>query len=770
MRPESGVPRRTSLRAKFVRILLFVSLLTGVSTLSIVVVLNVRASARELSRVERTIQEGIVSKGRLLTKNHALALRSLTLDNAFLDMQRLVERAVQEEEDLAYGVYVDSRKQTLAASVRGETAGEADPPPSEAWRKFGLDEAELLVGAAVTKPRVFKGKDVLDVAVPVATEDGEALGTIRYGLSLNRVHEANAQAKRDAREQLRNSVLSIAALVITATLLGLLLSRHQAVHVTKPVEALTRAAEDLAAGKRSVSVKIDSGDELEVLGSSFNRMVDELNASYRDLEQMNRTLEHKVLERTTELALKNRDMQLVLDNVDQGFIMLSRDGVIVGERSRVVDEWFGFPRGPLPLWDCLSPTSRKFAMSLRLAWEQLMVGFLPLEVSVSQLPGRLSSGARTWSVRYLPLLQGEELEGMLVVIADVTERLAHERDEAEQSELINSFKKLVGDRAGFTAFFREAEAMLDVVVSRSEDTASLKRTLHTLKGNSGMMGLSVVARLCHALEDQLAEDGAMSPATLKELRDRWSAVREHIMRFVRHESERVMEVPELEYRTLVSRLSRKERHEDVLHQVLAWQLEPATRWLSRLGEQARALSRRVGKGEIELEIIGEGVCLDPRVWNGFFAELSHVVRNAVDHGFESAEERGVRGSATPPRLRLKAEVSEGVLSIEVADNGRGIDWERVKDIARERGLPHATPSQQMAAVCADGVTTRTNVSDISGRGVGMASFRRCVEELHGRLQVRSSRGQGTSWIASFSLADERANRPSLAVLDSAMGT
>jgi two-component system chemotaxis sensor kinase CheA len=121
-------------------------------------------------------------------------------------------------------------------------------------------------------------------------------------------------------------------------------------------------------------------------------------------------------------------------------------------------------------------------------------------------------------------------------------------------------------------------------------------------------------------------------------------------------------------------------------------------------------------------------------------------------------------------LRLKAEVSEGVLSIEVADNGRGIDWERVKDIARERGLPHATPSQQMAAVCADGVTTRTHVSDISGRGVGMASFRRCVEELHGRLQVRSLRGQGTSWIASFPLADQRANRPSLAVSDSAMGT
>jgi nitrate/nitrite-specific signal transduction histidine kinase len=119
-------------------------------------------------------------------------------------------------------------------------------------------------------------------------------------------------------------------LVSLVTGLGLVLGRAQAVHITEPVGALTKAAEALAGGNRSARVDIASGDELSVLGASFNRMVDELNSSYRELEQMNRTLEQKVEARTAELATKNRDMRLVLDNVDQGFINLSPKGVMAG--------------------------------------------------------------------------------------------------------------------------------------------------------------------------------------------------------------------------------------------------------------------------------------------------------------------------------------------------------------------------------------------------------------------------------------------------------
>jgi HAMP domain-containing protein/HPt (histidine-containing phosphotransfer) domain-containing protein len=753
---------RKSLRGKFVRILLFVSALIGITTLASVVFLNAQSSAFELAQVEGHIQEGLSSKGKVLTRNHALALRGLTLDNAFLDMQKLIEQAVRDEPDLVYGIFVNSDRESLAASRRGDKAG-AEPPAKDAWRAVGLAEGELLVNQATVKRTTRLGQDLLEVAVPVTSEEGEALGTVRYGLSLERMHQALDRAKHDSRTRLWRTVIWIGTLVTAMTVLGLLLSRSQAVRVTEPVEALTRAAEDLASGNRAVRVNIGSGDELELLGSSFNRMVEELDGSYRALEQMNRTLEHKVEVRTLELAVKNRDMQLVLDNVDQGFITLSPDGVILGERSRVVSEWFGKSEGQVALWDYLNVTSRGFAVALRLGWAQMQDGFLPLEVCITQLPERLTNGTRTWSFRYLPFFEGSEMEGVLVVVADVTEQLAREREDAEQTELMQGFKKLMLDRSGFTNFLREAGGMVEEITSRraGSDLTSLKRTLHTLKGSSGMMGLTVVARLCHTLEDQIAEGGKMQESTVRDLASRWAAIGDHVARFVGTGGQRVIEIPESEYTALVSRLSRNERQEDVLHQVLSWQLEPASRSLMRLADQAKALSRRLGKGELDVEVIGSGVRLDPDVWGPFFSELSHVVRNAVDHGFEAVDELRAKGKLVRNTLVLRAEIVDDALTFEVTDDGRGIDWQAIKERAQARGLPHATPAQLLAALCADGVTTRDGVTEISGRGVGMAAFRRRVDALQGRIDVRSSPGAGTSWFIRFPWPPEGATRGSI---------
>jgi two-component system chemotaxis sensor kinase CheA len=740
-----------SLRGKFVRILLFVSSLMAIATTFIVVLMSAQASSEYFKSVQGHIQDGIISKGKVLTQNHALALRSLALDNAFLDMQRLVERAVKDDQDLVYGVFVNNEHNTLAKSRHGDSVDKPEPPDKDAWRSLGLSEGELLVKSPTVKRTTRLGLDLLEVAVPVVSEDGEALGTIRYGLSTERMHEALAHAKRDSESRMWRSVLLIVAMVSAVTLLGLVLSRAQAVHITKPIDALTRAAEALAAGDRSVRVDISSGDELAVLGGSFNRMVDELQSSYRDLEQMNRTLEQKVDARTAELALKNRDMRMVLDNVDQGFINLTPQGVMGGERSAVVGQWFGVSGQTQPFWEYISHFSRSFAVAFRLAWSQIDDGFLPLEVCLSQLPQQLSQGTRTWSFRYLPFYREGELEGLLMVVADVTDRLAREREEAEHGELMSGFKKLMLDRSGFNSFLQDATNMVDQITSpgAASDPAALRRTLHTLKGNAGVMGLTIVAQLCHTLENQLAEEANMTPRTLAELRSRWTAISAHIATFVGATAQRMIEVPEAEYAALISKLSNSDRQSDVLRQLLSWQLEPATRALARVADQAKSLARRLGKGDLEVEIVGQDVRLDPQHWAPFFSELSHVVRNAVDHGLEPTEERQALSKPVRGNLILSARVEGEQLTFEVTDDGRGIDWAAIAERAQELGLAHSSQSELLEALCSDGLTTRDAVSDVSGRGVGMASFRERVSALHGRIEVRSAKGVGTSWYIRF---------------------
>jgi two-component system chemotaxis sensor kinase CheA len=748
----NAVIKFESLRGKFVRVLLAVSVLMSIATTFIVVLMSAQASSEHFAAVQGHIQDGIISKGKVLTEQHALALRSLVLDNAFLDIQRLVERAVKDDQDLVYGLFVNGDLTTLAKSQRGD-AVESTMPGKEAWRSLGLREDELLVRSPSVQRLTRLDRDLLEVAVPVVSEEGELLGTIRYGLSTERMREALARAKRDSQTRLWHSVLLSVALVSVVTGVGLMLSRAQAVRITEPVKALQHAAEALASGDRSVRVSINSGDELALLGSSFNHMVDQLDSSYRELERMNRTLEQKVAERTAELAHKNRDMHLVLDNVDQGFINLSPDGAMAGERSAIVTQWFGPSDPAQAFWEYIERFSGSFASLFNCAWSQIADGFLPLAMCLSQLPAQLTQGQRAWSFRYLPLYgdeSGTELEGVLMVIADVTDRLAREREEAEHGELMQASKRLLLDRNGFSSFLQEATAMVDQIVSPSGSASviSLKRTLHTLKGNAGVLGLTVVAQLCHALETQLDVQASMTQATLAELRSRWTVIIDHVTSFL-GASQQVIEVPEAEYSALVSRLSDTDAESEALKQLLSWRLELASKPLSRLGDQAKALARRLGRGEISIHVSGDNVRLDPQYWAPFFAELVHLVRNAVDHGLERPSERLEQGKPAEGSLAFRASVDEDQLTFEVSDDGRGIDWASIIARAKERGLRHSTQAELLDALCADGVTTRNVVDDVSGRGVGMASFRQRLETFSGTLEVRSAKGVGTSWFMRF---------------------
>lgn len=749
--------RIKSLRRKFVQTLLLVSILITIPTLVVVGTTSVRSSNAHLEATKKHIETGILSKGKVLTRNHALALRGLTLDNAFTDMQSLVNQAVEEDADLAYGIYVDSEGATLAFCEQGQKCGAHQTPDKDAWKKVGLTEQTLRVSKEQVRHATVLGENVLEVAVPVAGEAAHdpPLGTIRYGLSTRRMTQAIKDAKIESERALNRSLTLLASVIGLATIVGLFLSRRQAVKITRPVVELTEAANQLAKGNRSVRVDIDSGDELQHLGMSFNLMVDQLHASYGKLEEMNRTLEQRVQQRTSELATKNRDMRLVLDNVNEGFVTLSGDGVMASERSRVMNEWFGSGREGDTFWDFLSRVSQSFAVEFRLAWEQLKEGMLPLPLCINQLPSRLCNEGRTWSMIYVPFLNGDDFEGMLVVIADITERLAHEREEAAQQELMHSFKRLMLDRSGFTNFLGEGTEMVSTICSGklAPNSVELKRTLHTLKGNTALMGLGFVAKLCHSLEEHLEYTGELSPQLLGQLQKRWRIIRGHISNFVGDGSQRMVEIPASEYSIILSRFTQDSDKQALMHQLLKWQLEPVSKYFDGLAEQARALAFRLGKGKIAVHTDASNIRVDGDQWAPFFLELTHVVRNAVDHGLESPEERRSTGKSDVGTLIFKARSANNRLLFELKDDGRGIAWSKIREKARAAGLPHASHADLVNALCHDGLSTKESANQVSGRGVGMAALRTQVVERQGRIDAVSTVGVGTTITISFPLAN-----------------
>jgi two-component system chemotaxis sensor kinase CheA len=138
------------------------------------------------------------------------------------------------------------------------------------------------------------------------------------------------------------------------------------------------------------------------------------------------------------------------------------------------------------------------------------------------------------------------------------------------------------------------------------------------------------------------------------------------------------------------------------------------------------------------------VRLDPEVYGAFFSDLVHLVRNAIDHGIESPEERAARGKPPIGKMTFNVQARDNRVAFEISDDGRGIDWAVIAELGASFGLPSRTPAERLAILCRQGVTTRSEVSETSGRGVGMSAVKQRVDAMHGRLEVDSN-STGTKW-------------------------
>ncbi len=165
----------------------------------------------------------------------------------------------------------------------------------------------------------------------------------------------------------------------------------------------------------------------------------------------------------------------------------------------------------------------------------------------------------------------------------------------------------------------------------------------------------------------------------------------------------------------------------------------------RLPRLVHDLGMRLGK-EIALDISGETIELDKTVLEKLGDPLVHIVRNSVDHGIEMPEERLAAGKSRQGTITLHAEHHGSAVVIEVGDDGRGLDYDRILALAKQRGLvaPDATlaPEEIAQLIFAPGFSTANAVSDISGRGVGMDVVWRHIKELRGEVRVESTPRKG----------------------------
>ncbi|MGN6374340.1 MAG: chemotaxis protein CheA [Sphingomonas sp.] len=198
-----------------------------------------------------------------------------------------------------------------------------------------------------------------------------------------------------------------------------------------------------------------------------------------------------------------------------------------------------------------------------------------------------------------------------------------------------------------------------------------------------------------------------------------------------------VELPEL------GRLTR-----EIQDNVMSLRAQPIRQVFSRVPRLLRDLTAETGK-QVRLETFGETTEVDKGVIEKIGDPLTHLIRNAVDHGLESPDDRLAAGKPAEGIIRLSAEQRGARIIITVSDDGRGIDRARVRAKAVEKGLIAAdavlTDEEIDDLICAPGFSTAATISNISGRGVGMDVVRSNVEALGGRVDIASVPGHGTTF-------------------------
>jgi signal transduction histidine kinase len=479
--------------------------------------------------------------------------------------------------------------------------------------------------------------------------------------------------------------------------------------------------------------------------------------------------------KSAEASQRAADIRRILDNVDEGFVRVTLDGRMSKERSAVLEQWFGVVADNAKFVDHVRRVDPAGAEAFALNWEQLRDDFLPVELVLDQMPRRIRAGAKTLALRYQPVLDGETLTEVVLVVSDVSAEVARELAEAELRNLLGALKHILLDRDGFIQFVREASTLVDLIAHATFTGPELLRQIHTLKGNASLFEITSVSRLCHELESRLLADGsALSALESRALLDAW----EPIARLAGQQSDANcgasrLDVAESEHGEVIGMLLDGVPRAEVVQRLQRWKLEPSRRRLQRLAEGARATALRLEKGAIDVSIEDGGVRLPERAWAPFWTTLVHLLRNALDHGLESPEERALSGKPGRGQLRLRTAIEAGELVIEIGDDGRGIDWDALRAKAAESGLAHVTRDDMVAALFADGISSRRFTTEDSGRGVGMGAVRRACTELGGTIEVASAPGEGTRFTMRFSsvnppprAGEARAERPSAFALRS----
>lgn len=485
------------------------------------------------------------------------------------------------------------------------------------------------------------------------------------------------------------------------------------------------------------------------------------------LENYSKNLEQMVADRTRELSRLNQTMSALLDSLGQGFFIFGADGKIFDVTSKACEVTIeARPHGQM-IWDTLKLPLDKVEGFKK--WMQtLFMEMLPFEDLSPLGPASYPhSAGRHIALEYHPLRTAEgAMEGVVVVASDITSLIEAQRQAETEKQHAKLIINMIKGKREIRRFIQEAQIMMAAI--REEVTAdhervdheNLFRQLHTLKGGAALFSIKKVAERSHEAETILSElNRHWSHPAYIALRGKCFEIEEAFTQFLTEtreilgstamSDERQIEVAITKLNQIARRVGALPGGGPVAQElILELVMEPVASFVEPYNDVILSLSSKLEKNVAPLEIKNPSLMIVPEIYTPLFGTLIHAFRNAIDHGIETPEWRSSHGKSEEGHITadfsLVHRETFPYLLIKIADDGQGINPEKVREKLSSQGKnTHAESDLEVIQHIFDSqFSTRTEVTDISGRGVGMDAIKNAAELLGGKVWVESHFGQG----------------------------
>jgi len=530
-------------------------------------------------------------------------------------------------------------------------------------------------------------------------------------------------------------------------------------------------------------------EQLEQQKKTVEEQFDELEAQNDELQRSKRQL----LDAQKLLTERERSVRNLLDNAKQGFLTFGPDLTVDPEYSLECVRLFGGQIGGrsfAELIGCGDEEQRRFVERLlgRLfeerdsARRQVLLPLLPEEACLGDtfvhIEYAIISDAASADGAVDGAVNGGEpgraSERCMVILTDITEKRHLESRMEQERNTLQMVVKVVVDYNVYSSLVRSFTEWLahpfptDAPASRVKPALlDLFRIVHTFKGSFAQIGMSRMAERLHQAESLIsAWHKASEPPAAAEVLERlrslgmegWLREEQDVLRSVLGESffdqDHVLlvdrtKIVELE-RKMLSTLSPSDC-QLLLPELRKIRYKPFKELLSSYPDYVLGLAERMDKIVEPFDIEGGDFLADGDTYVSLSRSLVHAFRNAVDHGLEGPDERAAAGKPEAGRIRCAVSLDGDTIVIDIRDDGRGIDVEALKRRAAEQGLLNEAERERMTHEEAlqlaflGELSSKDEVTELSGRGVGLSSLRYEAEKLGGRVTVSSAPGEGAAF-------------------------